>query len=107
MEKYIRRIPGLKKYVIMPNHVHMIIVISDGEGNGPMRASAPTPGISQRVRSFKIMVTKELGFSSFQRSFCDHIIRNDAEYEQIWQYIENNPARWEEDRFYNAPSKTC
>ena len=56
---------------------------------------------------FKGAVTTELGFSVFQRSFYDHIIRNDAEYEQIWHYIENNPAKWEEDRFYTAPGKPC
>ena len=106
VERHLQHIPGLEKYVIMPNHIHMIIAIYDTMENGPMQASSPTQGISQRVRSFKTMVTKELGFSAFQRSFYDHIIRDDAEYEQIWQYIENNPAKWEEDRFYNAPEKS-
>ena len=106
VEKYISRISGLETYVIMPNHIHMIIAIRDSMENGTMQASSPTTNISQQVRMFKGAVTTELGSSVFQRSFYDHIIRDDAEYEQIWQYIENNPAKWEEDRFYTAPGKS-
>lgn len=36
----------------------------------------------------------------WQRSFYDHIIRNDIDYVRIAEYIENNPAKWEEDRYY-------
>ena len=36
----------------------------------------------------------------WQRSFYDHIIRNEDDYRTIWEYIENNPAKWTEDRFY-------
>ena len=36
----------------------------------------------------------------FQRSFHDHIIRTENDYRMIWQYIDNNPAKWAEDRFY-------
>ena len=106
-ERHLQHIPGLEKYVIMPNHIHMIIAICDSMENGTMRASSPTTSISQIIRMFKVSVTMELGFSAFQRSFYDHIIRDDAEYEQIWQYIENNPAKWEEDRFYTAPGRPC
>ena len=96
-EKYIRSIPGIDKYVIMPNHIHMIIRVADG----PMWASAPTQPIPSRIRSFKTLVTKELGESIFQRSFYDHIIRNQADYDDIYRYIEENPLRWELDELYN------
>ena len=96
-EKYIRSIAGIEQYVIMPNHIHMIIRI---EG-GPMWASAPTSSVSQLVRSFKTLVTKEIGFSAFQRSFYDHIIRDEADYLKICNYIQTNPAKWVEDRFYS------
>ena len=46
------------------------------------------------------MLTKEIGFSVFQRSFHDHIIRNERDYQKIWEYIETNPLRWKEDCFY-------
>lgn len=92
VEKYIKSIPGIDKYVIMPDHLHLIIKIE----NGPMWASAPTKSISQIVKSFKILVTKEIGRSIFQRSFFDHVIRNEEDYLETWNYIESNPGKlWE------------
>ena len=83
------------KYVIMPNHIHLIIII---DNYGRQRAAFPT--LSDVVRSIKIMVRKETGKSFFQTSFYDHIIRNEQDYLKIWQYIDTNPAKWSEDRFY-------
>ena len=93
-EKYINGITGIDKYVIMPNHVHMIIFIQT-EVNG-----ASSQSVSQLVKSFKTLVSKEIGFSLWQRSFHDRIIRNEQEYQQFWTYIENNPANWTCDCFY-------
>lgn len=98
VEKYICGIKGLHKYIIMPNHIHMIIFICNEEGT--MRASSPTQSIPQLIKSFKTLITKEIGFSVWQRSYYDHIIRDEADYEAIWEYIENNPLKWKEDRFY-------
>ena len=98
VEKYMQRIPGIGKYVIMPNHIHMIIEILTEEGS--MWASTPTQSVSQRVRSFKTLVSKEIGVSLWQRSFYDHVIRSEAEYLEIWQYIDENPAHWAEDEYY-------
>ena len=91
------------KYIIMPNHIHMILVLCDTDTveSGTMRASSPTaaliPGV---IRSLKTLVAKECGFSFWQRSYHDHIIRNEDEYLRIWQYIYENPARWSEDIYY-------
>ena len=41
----------------------------------------------------------------WQRSFHDHVIRNQKRYERIWQYIDNNPQKWEEDCFYPTEQK--
>ncbi|MBE6784245.1 MAG: transposase [Ruminococcaceae bacterium] len=90
VEKYIKSIPGIDKYVIMPDHIHMIIII-----DGSMWASTPT-GIEKRIKSFKTLVTKNIGFSIFQRSYFDHVIRNRQDYEETWKYIESNPYRWVE-----------
>ena len=97
IEKYIRNVPEIEKYVIMPDHVHMMIRLD----NGPMWASAPTDSqdrtknrVSTIVRSLKILTTKEIGKSIFQRSYYDHVIRNQQDYDEIWQYIENNPRKW-------------
>ncbi len=101
VEKYINGIPGIHKYAVMPNHIHMIIHI-DSPGNGTMWASSPTAQpIPQIIRSFKTLVTKEIGFVLFQRSYHDHIIRNEQDYREIWEYIDTNPAKWEKDCFYD------
>ncbi len=97
-EKYIVEIKGLHKFVIMPNHIHMIIFICNEEGT--MKASSPTQSIPQLIKSFKGLVTKEIGFSLWQRSYHDHIIRDNSDYETIWEYIDNSPLKWKEDRFY-------
>ena len=85
------------KYVVMPNHVHMIIVMS-GTNNPP---------VTQVVGQLKTGITKEIrrnypDMDVWQRSFHDHIIRNQTGYEKIWMYIENNPIQWEEDCFYSV-----
>ena len=95
-EKYIRNVPQIEKYVIMPDHIHMIIRLD----NGAMWASPPTDAktqhnrISNIVRSIKVLVAKEIVHSIFQRSYYDHVIRNQRDYDEIWEYIENNPRKW-------------
>ena len=90
VEKYIRNVPEIDKYVVMPDHIHMIIRID----NGTMWASSPTKNISSIIRSIKVLTTKEIGESIFQRSYYDHIIRNEGDYKEVWEYIENNPIKW-------------
>ena len=85
----------IDKYVIMPNHIHMIVVIETQAGD---RGRSPLQTI---IRNMKAYVTKQIGFSPWQKSFHDHIIRNEKDYLRIAKYIENNPAKWEEDYFYS------
>ena len=101
-DKYLRSIPGIGAYVIMPNHIHMMLHLSaKSSSDGPMWASAPTEAnISTLVRSWKILVTKELGKSIWQRSFYDHIIRDEADYLIKVQYIQENPKKWYFDDYY-------
>ncbi len=91
-EKYIQHVPEIEKYVIMPNHIHMIIRLD----NRTMWASSPTKvnRIASIVRSIKILTTKEIGKPIFQRSYYDHVIRNQKDYDETWEYIENNPKKW-------------
>ena len=84
----------IDKYVIMPNHIHMILIINPEAGD---RGRSPLQYI---VRNIKSYVTKWAGFSPWQKSFHDHIIRDDAEYRRIWKYIDENPAKWQEDCYY-------
>ena len=82
------------KYVIMPNHIHLIIVVQSETGD---RGRSPLQSI---VRNLKSYVTKRAGYSPWQKSFHDHIIRNEDEYLLIWQYIDENPQNWNEDCYY-------
>ena len=84
----------IDKYVIMPNHIHLMIIIRPETGD---RGRSPLQYI---VRSLKAYVTKNAGYSPWQKSFYDHIVRDEAEYLLIWQYIDENPQRWSEDCFY-------
>ena len=93
--KYIESMPGIDKYVIMPNHIHLLIAI-----DGPMKASAPTISVPNLIRSFKVLVSKEIGQSIWQRSYHDHIIRDEEDYINHLRYIEDNPAKWLEDKYY-------
>ncbi len=97
VERHLLSIPGIETYVIMPNHIHMLVRIT----GGPMWASAPTGSIPSLVRSFKTLVTKSVGQPLFQRSYHDHIVRNEQDYRDAWQYIENNPAQWRLDELYS------
>ena len=85
------------KYVVMPNHVHMILVIEESQKTNlnnivGLLKSGITRDARKAIKNIQI----------WQRSYHDHVIRNQKQYEMIWTYIENNPLKWEEDCFYKA-----
>lgn len=84
------------KYVIMPNHIHMILCIHSCANGRPQAA----PTVEHAINQFKGAVSKKVGFSIWQRSYHDHIIRSEADYRRIWEYIDTNPAKWREDCYY-------
>ena len=94
MEELQRHYPFLQidNYVIMPNHIHLIMVLTE------QRMS-----LSTIINQWKGYVTRKYDTPVFQPSFHDHIIRDAAEYEKIWKYIEDNPRKWNEDKYYLAP----
>lgn len=86
---------SIDNYVIMPNHIHMILVIATDDGRA-MRA----PTIATVINQMKGYVTKKIGFSLWQKLYHDRIIRDTKDYLQIWEYIDTNSLKWEEDCFY-------
>lgn len=90
---------SVDKYVIMPNHVHAIIRIETTGEDGRM-ISAPT--LSTVIGQMKRWVSKQLGRPIWQKSFYDHIIRNEKEYLDDWNYIHQNPGKWEEDELFRT-----
>jgi REP element-mobilizing transposase RayT len=99
----------LGEYVIMPNHVHGILVFVD-DIVGASRRLAPTKTTLQPnslgavIGQFKSIVTKRInrlqnmaGRPVWQRNYYEHIIRNEREWDNIHRYIESNPSMWAED----------
>lgn len=83
----------------MPNHVHLILAIGVADGR---MISASTKSLSTIVGQMKRASSKAAGISLWQRSFYDHVIRNEADHLRIWAYIDTNPAKWREDCYYDS-----
>ena len=101
----------LDEFVVMPNHVHGILLITDPVGAKNLSPSPPLPSqqrpgtsktIGSIIRGFKIGVTKWTREQTpihnvWQRNYYEHIIRDEADLNRIREYIASNPARWDED----------
>ena len=90
----------IDRYVIMPNHIHVIFVL-DYKTAG----ASPRPTVMDIVCAYKSLTTREckrIGFSEkvFQTSFYEHIIRGREDYEETVKYIYENPIRWHYDELY-------
>ena len=83
----------------MPNHVHLLLSI-DHSAPGAPRSSRPTQLISRIIAALKRFTNQQAGFNLWQSTFHDHIIRSDADYLRIRDYIGANPAKWREDCYY-------
>ena len=100
-------IPGVKidRYVIMPDHIHVIIFLYPDKyvsrKNGSSRAPTPTNEMLPHVIStFKRFCSKEIGSNIFQRGYIEHIIRDREDYETRSKYIYENPIRRYYDELY-------
>lgn len=96
-EMYLKRIPGIDTYVVMPNHVHFVVSIA-AEG-GPMWASALRKHWEVWCVLSKPFQRKRLD-KTLAAGRYDHVIRNEADYLRNWQYMDENPVRWTEDEYY-------
>jgi REP element-mobilizing transposase RayT len=100
----------LDEFVIMPNHLHGIILVEAGlappDGGAPNRGAASSaPTLGNILRAFKsisaIAVNRLLGRSGrslWQRNYYEHIVRSENELAHIREYIANNPTQWALDR---------
>ena len=77
------------QYCIMPDHIHLILLILPDEKG----QAHPAPTVSRIIKQFKGSVTKQIGSSIWQKSFYDKIIRNERDYQEVWQYIDENPFK--------------
>lgn len=114
-EKIPQRHPSseLLGYVIMPNHLHGIVILNpDEQGNIPING----PSLSDVVHSFKQRTLRAYGKGVaednwpryagrlWQRGYMEHVIRNAREMERLERYIQSNVALWEDDVFH--PDRT-
>lgn len=121
----VRKNVELHAFVVMPNHFHAIIEIVhrrgalhspiniesalhspiniESECNSPephqSQFKSPSQTVGAIVRGFKSSVSRQLGFSVWQRDYYEHIIRDEKAYGNISNYINENPLRWEMDKF--------
>ena len=85
----------------MPNHLHMLIEITDD-----ISKNQNSIDISKIVGSFKRYVTKMVNkgkknkMEVWQKSFYEHIVRDEKDYNRILEYIVYNPFKWKLDEYY-------
>ena len=104
-DKYIRQLndfyPNLSvdSYVIMPNHIHILLRITEGPSGTPV-PTRQNSTVSRFVSTFKRFCNKEYGGNIWQARSYDRIIRDQEDFDQHLQYIEQNPFAWDKDEFY-------
>lgn len=112
-EKYLQQMNefythiDIDNYVIMPNHIHFLLVIKSEENQLEYKSefckvNNVNSEVSKFVSTFKRFCNKEYGENIWQSRSYDHVIRGDRDYREIYEYISNNPGRWVEDKFYQG-----
>ena len=103
----------IDKYVVMPNHIHLIITICrECVECIPPQKDKTKALLPKIIQTFKSSVTKEIiqtetryAYNArptiWQSRFHEHIIRNKESYQQIWQYIDTNPLKWSMDCYHS------
>ena len=86
--------------VVMPNHVHLLLLVRNASSDTEKHAA-----ISYVVGAYKAGVSRQIHKMTpmnpiWQRSFYDHIVRNESSFFQIWKYIDENEQKWLDDRFH-------
>ena len=99
---------SIDRYVIMPNHIHLIAVITEEDvlreiRESPLRSRSV---VSKLIGYIKMNASKAIrqhygDVSVWQRGYYDHVIRNEADYLALVEYIQTNPLRWELDKLYS------
>ncbi len=97
----------IDKYIIMPNHIHFILLISSVTGDhmgSPLHEIIDwykTMTTNEYIRGVKNNLYPIFEKRVWQRGYYEHIIRNEQEYLKIWEYINTNPQKWTDDCYHN------
>ena len=118
METVIESLPNrfedvcIDKYVIMPNHVHLLLRIDNERAirESPLRIEKQQGDMTRSMLSkvigyLKMNTSKQIhAFAPdlvvWQRSYYDHVIRGERDYSETWAYMDGNPGRWAEDELF-------
>ena len=115
-EEYLLRLPEkfqhitLSKWVVMPNHVHFLLYMKEMDASGG-HTGPPLPRIvgwyktmttNGYMRAVRTGILPLFEKKIWQRGYYEHIIRNDRDYQDVWNYIDQNPARWAEDEYFGG-----
>ena len=105
-EKYIKQLNDfydhitVDSYVIMPNHIHILLSVKDRGPSGTPVPTAQNSVVARFVSTLKRFCNKEYGKNIWQYRSYDHIIRDQRDFDRHLQYIHENPFGWEKDEFY-------
>jgi REP element-mobilizing transposase RayT len=104
---------SLDEYVLMPNHLHGILIIENvcTGGSGAALSNTKPKSLGSLIGAFKTVSTKHInkmrrtpGAKIWQRNYFDRIVRNEEELTRIREYILENPLNWDKDKYH--PSNT-
>jgi REP element-mobilizing transposase RayT len=105
-EKYINQLNdfyqnlSVESYVIMPNHIHVLLAV---KAEISLRETTKqNSAVSRFVSTFKRFCNKEYGHNIWQARSYDHVIRDQADFDQHLRYIYENPFGWTKDELYSA-----
>ena len=90
----------ISNFTVMPNHLHLLMEMHD---NTPIDDRVSVPQLVGMIKSLTTRACKKIGFTGerlYQASFHEHVIRSEQDYQRIWEYIEHNPSKWTDDRYY-------
>lgn len=90
----------VEHYVIMPNHVHLLIRLEDDDNKSPdeqVKLGTIVAALKAKVAQAVRRKGGNARIRIWQRGYYDTIIRNSAHYSAAWEYIENNPINWDQD----------
>ncbi len=105
-DKYINKLNNfydnisVDKYIIMPNHIHLILSVKNGQSGTPvptninLKIDNKNSPVAKFISTFKRFCNKEYGENIWQSRYYDHIIRSQEDYNEICEYIDNNPQKW-------------
>lgn len=85
----------IENYVIMPNHIHVLLTLC-----GYDKSAKKKTDLFQIIKAYKRLTAREIGYQIWQESYYDEIIKDNLHFQNVWDYIEFNECKWEDDKYF-------